>query len=146
MTPDDVWTHIAITPSCWLWQRGKMPFGYGVAIIDGTQWYLHRWVYEQLVGPIPVGLQIDHLCRVPACCNPDHLEPVTRKENVLRGTAPSAVNARRTECVNGHPFDEANTRILPDGRRRCRACTRERQRGYQRARSVSISRTNNKEK
>ncbi len=90
----------------------------------------HRIAYENVCGPIPVGLTIDHLCRVRACVNPDHLEAVTRRENTIRGNGPSALNARKTACVNGHPFDEANTYFAttfdstgaPKARRGCRAC------------------------
>ncbi len=86
----------------------------------------HRFAYELLVGPIPDGLVIDHLCRVRHCVNPAHMEPVTRWENTLRGGSFSAVAARQTHCVNGHPFDEENTHVDRRGFRRCRACNRER--------------------
>lgn len=76
---------------CWIWQRSLDRAGYGVfgrpsRYDPGRRVYLaHRWVYEEMIGPIPEGLELDHLCRVPACVNPDHLEPVTRAENVQRG-------------------------------------------------------------
>jgi hypothetical protein len=82
----------------------------------------HRLFYEQLVGPIPDGLQLDHLCRVRHCVNPDHLEPVTQTANVLRGIGPTAVNAGKTHCVHGHPFTPDNTYINKQGNRHCRAC------------------------
>jgi len=84
-----------------------------------------------LVGPIPAGLQLDHLCRNRACVRPDHLEPVRSRENTLRGFGPSAINARKTVCAHGHPFDEANTGRSPNGRRFCRECGRIRARAYQ---------------
>jgi hypothetical protein len=74
------------------------------------------------VGPVPVGKQIDHLCRVTLCVNPEHLEPVTCLENLLRGRTVNAANAAKTACVNGHPFDADNTYVAPDGTRECRIC------------------------
>jgi len=85
-------------------------------------------MYEHFVGPIPDGFHIDHLCRNRACANPAHLEAVPPRVNILRGVGMSAIHARQTHCVNGHPFDAENTLILPDGERCCRTCNRERQR------------------
>jgi hypothetical protein len=93
--------------------------------------YAHRAVYEMEVGPIADGLEIDHLCRNRGCVNPAHLEPVTHKENVLRGATVPGLNAVKTHCLRGHEFDEENTRhIARNGRRVCRACMRERCREY----------------
>lgn len=72
--------------SCWIWQRGDNGEGYGVLYRDGRRQYAHRYFYEQKHGSIPKDLVIDHLCNTPSCCNPDHLEPVTRRENFLRGS------------------------------------------------------------
>lgn len=85
----------------------------------------HRVSYETFVGPIPAGLTLDHLCRNTLCINPAHLEPVTIKENVLRGDGPTARNARKTHCDRGHAFDETNTGPNANGGRSCRACKRE---------------------
>lgn len=84
----------------------------------------HRLVYEKEVGPIPDGLQIDHLCRNRWCVNSEHLEPVTIKENVLRGEGFAAINKRKTHCNSGHEFTVANTYIRKDRpqRRECRIC------------------------
>lgn len=88
-----------------------------------VRWQAHRYTYTLLVGEIPSGLELDHLCRVRNCVNPDHLEPVTRRENLLRSTSFVARKAKQTHCVNGHLFDEANTYVRPDrGTRECRAC------------------------
>lgn len=88
----------------------------------------HRIAYEIVIGPIPDGLVIDHLCRIPACVNPAHLEPVTSRENVLRGK----VSALRESdyCRNGHPVNAENS-YMRDGRWRCcRACARRRRAEY----------------
>lgn len=100
--------------------------GYGQFQVDEVNIGAHRWAYEFLIAPIPLGLTLDHLCRVVACVNPWHLEPVPLRINILRGISPSAVNARRTECVNGHPFTSENTYLTPDSRRQCRTCLRRR--------------------
>lgn len=118
---------------CWLWKAHKAlgygGFGRGRA---GEGWDLaHRVAYELLVGPIPIGLHLDHFRLNPgprqapcsrACVNPAHVEPVTPGENVLRGNGFSARHARQTACVHGHPFDEKNTRRNCKGSRVCRTC------------------------
>jgi hypothetical protein len=118
---------------CWLW-TGYLAGGngYGGITIENRQCLAHRVVYELLVGPIPEGMELDHLCRNRCCVNPDHLEVVTKKENVLRGIGLSAQNARKTHCKNGHIFDEVNT-YLWNGKRICRECGRKTAREYQRA-------------
>lgn len=106
------------TTPCWVWFGTIDHRGYPQTAKNGKTARAHRVIYEALVGAIPEGLTLDHLCRVKACVNPAHLEPVTRGENTLRGTSPTALNARKTVCLNGHPFD----RIRPDGARTCRQC------------------------
>ena len=106
---------------CWLWQgHVHQPSGYGQINRRGHV-YAHRFAYAFLVGPIPPGLELDHLCRVRRCVNPAHLEPVTSKENNRRGRP---YRTAKTHCVNGHPFDAANTALDSRGWRRCRACDR----------------------
>lgn len=87
---------------CWLWKASTTTLGYGQVQFEGRLRRAHRVVFETLVGPIPPGLQLDHLCRNPGCVNPAHLEPVTPRENTLRGLAPSAVNSRKIHCPQGH--------------------------------------------
>jgi hypothetical protein len=83
----------------------------------------HRYAFELLRHEVPDGLALDHLCRDHGCVNPWHLEPVTPRENVLRGVGRTAVNARKTHCIHGHPFTADNTVIKAEGRA-CRACKR----------------------
>ena len=118
----DFWDRAERAPSgCWLWPTRSV-VGYGTITVAGRAVGAHRRAYELARGPIPAGMTLDHLCRVRACVNPDHLEIVTLRENVLRGIGPSAVNAAKETCKLGHPFDEANTRYRKDGRRECRTC------------------------
>jgi hypothetical protein len=114
---------------CWLFLGTVGKPGYGYFDVSRRRFQAHRWGYVDAGGYIPQGLDLDHLCFVRNCVNPSHLEPVTHRENVLRSrTNPSAVNARRTHCVRGHPFDEPNTIIKVSRRgiphRICRECGR----------------------
>jgi hypothetical protein len=121
------------TTGCWVWQGARTDEGYGsLGIHDTTRTVrVHRWMYEQLVGPIPRGLVIDHLCRNRACANPRHLEPVTRRINTLRGEGPSARSAARSHCDAGHPLTGENVYIRPGTTARiCRICRREYMRAY----------------
>jgi hypothetical protein len=114
--------------SCWVATTSLKGDGYArITDARGVRILAHRWTYEQFVGPIPDGLQIDHLCRVRHCVNPDHLEPVTSRENTMRGTNFSAQKARQTHCIRGHEFTPENTRINRAGNRQCRACRQARQ-------------------
>lgn len=120
------WTKVEMKGKyeCWEWRAAKEA-GYGrFGRRDATS-QAHRISYENLVGPIPEGLVLDHLCRNRSCVNPEHLEPVTIGENVLRGeTLPAKLKAR-THCINGHEYSLANTHWL-NNKRFCRACNRER--------------------
>lgn len=123
---------------CIEWTRYRDPDGYGRLRTSATRGgdLAHRHAYEQRYGPIPRGLDIDHLCRNRACVNVDHMELVTRGENTRRGTSFSVVNANKTACVHGHPFDEKNT-YRARGRRECRACNAQAVRRYQRRKRVA---------
>jgi hypothetical protein len=106
---------------------GTLSEGYGRRWLPkerGKYRYAHREAWEEVHGPIPPGLQIDHLCRNRACVNVEHLELVTQRENLLRGQGASAKNARKTHCPQGHPYDEENTFVTTRGTRKCRTCRR----------------------
>lgn len=125
------WAKVKRTSSCWLWTGAMRGTGYGHLAWQGSYRAAHRVAYELLVGPIPDGLVLDHLCRTPACVNPAHLEPVTQRTNVIdRGTGPFAKRARQTHCKRGHEFTPENTYIYPSrGVRYCRTCHRDRESG-----------------
>lgn len=121
---------------CLEWQGSRTTAGYG-QMWDGSRVAMvHRMSYELAKGPIPEGLDLDHLCRNRLCANPAHLEPVTRRENIMRGVAPGKVAARhkaQTHCKNGHEFTPANTyAYVRRGwiMRHCRECQRIRGREY----------------
>jgi len=105
---------------CWEWTGAKSGLGYGAITHNGSIIYGHRFIYELMIDKIPRGYDIDHICRNRACCNPFHLEPVTHRENVLRGNGPAAKNARKTVCYRGHSFET----VIRNGKtvRWCREC------------------------
>lgn len=102
---------------CWVWPESQAVVAeYQRVTISGVTRPAHRVVYEHLVGPIPDGLYLDHLCRNKRCANPEHLEPVTNQENQRRG-----IHGMKVACPQGHPYDETNTYVY-QGRRSCRKC------------------------
>lgn len=109
---------------CWLWTAARGRKGYARFGVNRKIYQAYRWSYEHFIGPIQEGLQLDHFCRAHHCVNPNHLEPVTCKENLLRGDTIQAHNAQKTHCVNGHPFDEKNTLHCKINGRVCRKCRR----------------------
>jgi len=111
----------ALDTGCWEWS-GSRSGGYGTFRRGQTLFYVHRAVYEHFVGPIPDGLELDHICRNHCCANFEHLEPVTHQENLLRGHNPLR---GRTQCARGHVFSGGNLIIRKDGGRRCRVCYNE---------------------
>lgn len=119
------------TEPCWIWPGKPMANGYAHSTIPapdggkGVFVYVHSYAHEKLIGPIPAGLVHDHLCRHRNCFDPWHLEPVTNRENILRGTGASARCARKTHCPRGHPYEGENLILRPNGFRRCRTCDAE---------------------
>jgi hypothetical protein len=108
---------------CWIWTAAKNQYGYGVVGIEtGKTGLAHRVAYRLMVGDIPEGLDLDHLCRTRACIRPEHLEPVTRRTNLLRGDTATARNAAKTHCPSGHPYSGTNLIVQRSGSRMCRAC------------------------
>ncbi len=121
--------HVEFTETCWLW-RGGLSRGYGMFSARPGMALAHRWLFKALRWN-PGELTLDHLCRARHCVNVfDHLEPVPLGENIRRGYGIPGVNARKVHCKHGHPFDEENTYVAPDGRRNCRECKRQRMRRY----------------
>ena len=111
---------------CWIWMGTTKDNGYGQFKWKYKALLAHRESYKTYRGQIPGALQVDHLCRVRCCVNPDHLELVSCKENVIRGTGPSATNASKTHCKRGHKFNKANTYYIKgtNDNRACRICSR----------------------
>jgi hypothetical protein len=120
-TAADIWAHVKFDgvaweeSPCWEWLGYRSVNGYGRVAWQGRFTAAHRITYELFFAPykIPRGLTLDHLCRVRHCVNPEHLEPVTSKVNILRGVGVTAQKARQTQCIHGHPFDIANTGRSP---------------------------------
>lgn len=128
LTPADFWGRVdrAAGDGCWLWTGALTESGYGRLRYGGRMVRAHRLAYELTVGPIPEGLELDHLCRTRACVRADHLEPVTHQENVRRGSL-WAVNGSKTRCPAGHEYSEANTYRSDGDKRHCRTCRRVRE-------------------
>ena len=124
------WEKVSKGDGCWDWKSCKTVSGYGAFSVGNKMQYAHRYSYEDFVGPIPAGLQLDHLCRNRGCVNPAHLEPVSQKVNLLRGMSPPALNSRKDSCSRGHEYTVENTYRYPDGSRKCRTCRDEYRREY----------------
>ncbi len=111
---------------CWEWTANVNPNGYGMFWWNGRKDYAHQFAYETYVGPTKQGFDIDHKCRNRKCVNPKHLELVTHSENQRRGLLGVLRKLVQTHCKHGHPFDETNTKLNPQGHRLCIICDRER--------------------
>jgi hypothetical protein len=119
---------------CWIWQLSCNTGGYpqGRPPRSPATTRISRVAYEVFVGPIPEGLELDHLCRVIRCCNPAHLEPVTHAENMRR-----RLWKRTTVCLHGHPWVPSNIKVFSDGRRTCLTCRTEWERQREKRRSAA---------
>lgn len=124
------WPKVHKTETCWNWIACIGGAGYGQFYSGERLVGAHRWSYEHFVGPIPFGLTIDHLCRNRPCVNPQHLEPVTKRENNLRGVGSPAKNAAKIHCKRGHEF------VQKVGYRLCLTCSNRRSREYRKQRRV----------
>jgi hypothetical protein len=127
--PQRIADKIDVTGSCWLWTGAKDYGGYArIAYPFGKREtpVAHKVIYRMLVGEVPEGMQLDHLCRIRHCVNPDHLEPVTAWENAMRSPIhPAYVNSRKTHCPQGHEYAGANLGRCPrKGVRYCKECKR----------------------
>lgn len=134
-----IFTKVVFDGACWRWTGSRNRYGYGHMKIDKRRKLVHRVLFELARGPIPERLEVDHLCRNRWCVNPEHMEPVTRRENILRGESFAANNARSTHCVAGHEWTPENTLSRPGGRN-CRACrSRRNAEYYQRCKAKEAS-------
>lgn len=121
---------------CWEWTAARDSNDYGRVRWEGSAALAHKVIWELLVGPVPEGLELDHLCRNPPCVNPDHLEPVTHAENIRRGMwskGRAAQQVARTACANGHEYTEETLYVPPASsprQRQCRICRLEAKRRY----------------
>lgn len=131
------WSKVEKSEGCWLWIAATNDHGYGYISIDGRMVRAHVFAYEQEFGPVPDGMVLDHTCHTSdvsceggrscvhrRCVRPSHLTPTTNRQNVLSGKTLAGDNARKTECSKGHPFNDENTYVAPDGSRKCRMCRR----------------------
>ena len=126
---------VQFTFGCWIWTGNRSRQGYGRMKLNGKYVAAHRVGYMLVNGPIPEGLELDHLCRNRGCVNPYHNEPVSHRVNMLRGNVPPVGNFQKTTCPNGHPYDM----VWADGKRRCRVCRQASwRRAYHRRRALLV--------
>lgn len=137
--PARFWSKVVVSAGgCWMWTASQRRGGYGRFRAGPSTRVAHRVSYEALVEHVSDGMQLDHLCRVRLCCNPSHLEPVTPRENTMRGETSARANAGKTHCPRGHKYDEANTyRERKRHVRQCKACRTLLMRGYRAARRAA---------
>lgn len=127
-TIDHVIQKIKFGAGCWVWKERKNQDGYGTLKFHGKRHHAHKFIYELFFGKVPNGLELDHLCSNRPCVNPNHLEPVTHKENIGRGRTGKYLS-ERTHCKNGHEYNSENTRIsvavTGTTYRQCKQCLRD---------------------
>lgn len=111
---------------CHIWQGNKAN-GYGQFKVSRyVTRVAHRWLWQEVNGPLDPAIHLDHFhCDNRACVNLDHVRPTSPRENALRADSPTSANAAKVKCLRGHPFDEENTYVTPDGKRQCRTCKRD---------------------
>lgn len=128
------WSKVEKTDGCWLWKASKSPLGYGRFWIPSEHQVrpAYRYAYELLKESVPMGKELDHLCRNRACVNPDHMEPVTHRENIMRGDSPKALGWGKSTCPKGHPLVEGNLAPyeLKLGHRKCLTCKKEQRHNF----------------
>jgi hypothetical protein len=135
--PSRFWSKLVLDEAtgCWQWTAALISNGYGSYFrAHGASRLAHKTAFEVLVGAVPRGLELDHRCRNRACVNPAHLEPVTRRENTMRGLRPAQMrvrNVNKTHCKHGHEYVPENIYVCPRGKRECKTCQRERSRKRQ---------------
>lgn len=133
--PERIWDKIVRIPEsgCWVWVGSISGRGYGEVWWKGSKAFIHVLMHKLFVGDVPTGFEVDHLCKVRCCCNPNHLEAVTHAENVKRSSAWHHVvkkHKEATHCQRGHPWTKENTYIEPNGKRRCLECKRQRMKNW----------------
>ena len=138
-----IFCRVEIAGECWVWTGPQTTSGYGKLNLDWKTRVTHRVVYEMLVGAVPIGLQLDHLCRNRLCVRPSHLEPVTGRENVIRGISGEILRRRHhaiTHCPQGHAYDEKNTYRWKTSRV-CITCRNARVKAFKAARRLTADRS-----
>ena len=125
------WSKVEKSEGCWTWTASRDPIGYGTFGFDGKVRKAHRVAYVLAFGEIPEGHHILHSCDNPPCVNPAHLRSGTRKDNMQDALKRGRhFQANQTACKRGHPLDDINTYLTPDGRRNCRTCRADAKRAY----------------
>lgn len=137
------WDKVNITDDCWEWTASLRGTGYGAFSVPRPQGGFthigaHQFSYWLCVGDVPAGYELDHLCRNRKCVNPQHLEAVPHRLNMLRSTSPVADNALKTHCPQGHPYAGENL-MIKHSARYCRTCERARWNDWYRRRSEEIN-------
>lgn len=111
------WRLVDKTEDCWMWTGHKNPEGYGNFANKGVTWKAHRLAYTLVVGEIPEDMTLDHDCNNPPCVRPDHLQPMSRVDNVMKGNGACVRNRDKTHCKYGHEFIAGISHGRP-----CRVC------------------------